>query len=244
MKKRLQKILWGKASLLIRTLIKSKIMRILISAFFPFKAIWAKSIKTQFNLLKNSKKSERRLEIGPGKNRVAGFETIDIAPKRNVDYVGNCAEGLPFENCTFDIVYSSHVLEHLPWYQVEGALREWVRILKPGGFIEIWVPDAVKICKAFVDAELWGKNYIDLDGWYKFNPEKDPCVWASGRIYTYGDGNGNLKSPNWHKALFSPRYLSLLMSKVGLTDIKKMKSEEIRSNDHGWINLGIKGIKP
>jgi len=110
--------------------------------------------------------------------------------------------------------------------------------------LEIWVPDAVKICKAFVDDEVEGNSYIDLDGWYKFNPEKDPCVWASGRIFTYGDGTGDPKSPNWHKSLFSPRYLSLLMSKVGLTGIKRLGPKDLRADDHGWISLGIKGTKP
>jgi SAM-dependent methyltransferase len=198
---------------------------------------------TRIKLLKNHTKKNRFLEIGPGDNRIAGFETVDIIPRSNVDYVRDCAKRLPFGNCTFDIVYSSHVLEHIPWHQVEKVLREWVRILKRGGHFELWVPDAVKICKAFVDAELHSDNYIDKDGWYKFNPEKDPCVWAAGRMYTYGDENGDPKSPNWHKALFSSRYLTLLMSKVGLTNIRKLKHNNIRSDDHGWINMGIRGTK-
>ena len=182
-------------------------MRETRKAFRIIWGMWSKIILTRVKLLKNRNKMKRFLEIGPGNNRIAGFETVVIAPKKNVDYVRDCAKRLPFDNCTFDIVYSSHVLEHIPWYQVEEVLREWVRILKPGGYMELWVPDAVKICKAFVDAEIWGNSYIDLDGWYKFNPEKDPCVWASGRIYTYGDGDGDPNSPNWHKALFSSRSL-------------------------------------
>jgi SAM-dependent methyltransferase len=186
---------------------------------------------------------KRFLEIGPGNNRIAGFETVDIVPKRNVDFVRDCAKRLPFNNCTFDIVYSSHVLEHMPWYQVEEVLREWVRILKPGGVLEIWVPDGLKICQAFVDAESLGKNYIDLDGWYRFNSEKDPCLWAGGRIFSYGDGTDNSKSPNWHKSIFSKRFLKLIMERTGLENIVDMKKSEIRGDDHGWINLGIKGIK-
>jgi SAM-dependent methyltransferase len=206
--------------------------------------LWSQLIITRIKLLKNRSKRKRFLEIGPGNNRILEFETLNITPKYNVDYVRDCSKRLPFSTCTFDIVYSSHVLEHIPWYQVEKVLREWVRILKPGGYLELWVPDAVKICKAFVDAEVEGNSYIDLDGWYKFNPEKDPCVWASGRIFTYGDGSGDLKSPNWHRSLFSYRYLSLLMNKAGLIHIRKMEAEDIRGNDHGWINLGIKGKKP
>ena len=206
--------------------------------------MWTRLILTRANLLRNSGKKKRFLEIGPGEDRIPGFETLDITPKRNVDYVRDCAKKMPFGNCTFDIVYSSHVLEHIPWYQVEEVLREWVRILKPGGYMEIWVPDGIKICKAFVDAELFGNDYIHLDGWYKFNPEKDPCLWAAGRIYTYGDGRGNPKSPNWHRSLFSPRYLKLLLARAGLQNIADLCKEEVRGNDHGWINLGARGTKP
>jgi SAM-dependent methyltransferase len=223
---------------------RDKLKREAQNAFRIVWGMWTKLITTRANLLRNSGKKKRFLEIGPGKDRIPGFETLDITPKKNVDYVRDCAKKLPFGNCTFDIVYASHVLEHIPWYQVEEVLREWVRILKPDGYMEIWVPDAIKICKAFVDAEISDNNYIDRDGWYKFNPEKDPCVWASGRIYTYGDGVGDPKSPNWHKALFSPRYLALLMGKVGLTEIKKLGVEDVRGADHGWINLGLRGTKP
>jgi SAM-dependent methyltransferase len=206
--------------------------------------IWGKNVKSRVKLRKNRRKTQRYLEIGPGNKLMPGFETLNIVGGLNVDYVFDAAKPLPFQDNAFHLVYASHVLEHIPWYQIEGVLREWVRILKPGGHMEIWVPDAIKICKAFVDAEVSGNNYIDLDGWYKFNPEKDPCVWASGRIYTYGDGVGDPRSPNWHKALFSPRYLALLMGKVGLTDIVKLAPENARGEDHGWISLGQRGTKP
>ena len=194
-------------------------------------------------LAKNSFKSNRCLEIGPGIEKLYGFETLDIKPGKNIDYVMDCAKKLPFKNYTFEIIYASHVLEHVPWYMTQHTINEWVRILKKGGSLEIWVPDAVKICKAFIDAEICENNYIHLDGWYKFNSEKDPCVWASGRTYTYGDGQGSEKSPNWHKALFSKRYLKHVMEKAGLTNIRNLTSEEVRGSNHGWINLGLKGRK-
>lgn len=40
---------------------------------------------------------------------------------------------------TYDFVYSSHCLEDMP--DIEVALRNWVRIVKPGGFLYIVVPD-------------------------------------------------------------------------------------------------------
>lgn len=200
--------------------------------------------KSRNNQNKRISKSVRYLEIGSGEKRIEGFETLNIISGPDVDYVCDASKALPFQDNTFDVIYSSHALEHIPWYQTENILKEWVRILKPKGILEIWVPDGLKICQAFIKAELEDENLIPNDGWYKFNPRKDPCVWASGRLFTYGDGTGKSDHPNWHRAVFSRRYLKELLERIGLTDIKDMDHSEVRGYDHGWINMGIKGTKP
>jgi SAM-dependent methyltransferase len=210
-------------------------------AFRPFGPI--DIARTYAKLIINSRKEVRRLEIGSGPKRLKEFETLDIAPGWNIDYVWDAAKKLPFKDNTFELIYASHVLEHISWYKVEDTLKEWTRILKPGGWLEIWVPDGLKICKTLVDYELYGKNYIDKDGWYRYNPEKDPCKWAAGRLFTYGDGRGNPKGPNWHRSIFTERYLRMLFEKAGLKNIRKLSNTEVRGYDHGWINLGMAGTK-
>jgi SAM-dependent methyltransferase len=205
---------------------------------------WARWITTRLNVVRNKGAQNRCLEIGPGENRIQGFETLNIRWNKSVDYVADASKPLPFSDNTFEIVYASHVLEHIPWYKVQDTLREWTRILKAGGQLEVWVPDGLKICKALVDFELRGENYIEKDGWYRYNPEKDPCKWAAGRLFTYGDGMGNPRSPNWHRSMFTPRYLRLLFEKAGLTDIRQLNPQDVRGYDHGWINLGMIGTKP
>lgn len=207
--------------------------------------IWVthKLVITPLNIFKNSSKPRRMLEIGPGPTRIHGFETLNIKAALNVDYVVNASKHLPFPAGTFDLIYASHVLEHISWYQVQDVLREWVRVLKPRGQLEIWIPNGLLIAKTFVDAETIGKNEIHQDGWYRLNPEYDTCVWANGRIFSYGDGDGRKGSPNWHMSLFSPRYLHLIMERAGLVTIERLDRAEVRSHDHGWINLGFRGTK-
>lgn len=41
----------------------------------------------------------------------------------------------------FDHIYTSHTLEHLYQYDVQKALSEFKRVLKPGGDVIIFVPD-------------------------------------------------------------------------------------------------------
>src|SRR5690349_20612939 len=49
------------------------------------------------------------------------------------------ADDLPFYDNSLDYVASSHVLEHLA--NPIAALREWYRVIKPGGHVYMVVPD-------------------------------------------------------------------------------------------------------
>lgn len=194
-------------------------------------------------MLKNSKKNKRFLEIGPGDKRIDDFETINIIKTDSTDYVGDATKRIDFPDETFDLIYASHVLEHTPWYTLESTIKEWVRVLKVGGQIEIWVPDGLKIAKAFCDAEYGLNDDYKIEGWFRFNEEKDPAKWFSGRIFSYGDGLGTRCHFNFHLAAFSERFLRKILVEAGLKDVRTMTNSECRGYDHGWINLGIKGIK-
>jgi len=60
------------------------------------------------------------------------------AASNHIQLYGDCRD-LPFRDGTLDFVYSSHVLEDFEdWNPV---LKEWVRVLKPGGTLVILIPD-------------------------------------------------------------------------------------------------------
>lgn len=56
------------------------------------------------------------------------------------------ATELDLESDTFDEVMLIHCLEHLDMGQGSRAIMEAYRVLKPGGFIDIEVPDLLKAC--------------------------------------------------------------------------------------------------
>jgi ubiquinone/menaquinone biosynthesis C-methylase UbiE len=48
----------------------------------------------------------------------------------------------PFGDASFDLVYSSLVLQHMPRALAAGYLLEFIRVLRPGGAIVVVVPEA------------------------------------------------------------------------------------------------------
>lgn len=59
------------------------------------------------------------------------IELHDLLKVHNVKFKACSAEILPFDDNSFDLIYSSHVLEHIP--DINNALAEMARVLKPGG---------------------------------------------------------------------------------------------------------------
>jgi len=60
------------------------------------------------------------------------------------------SRGIPFADDSVDIVYHSHVLEHLDRPVARAFLLEARRVLKPGGMIRIVVPDFESACRAYL----------------------------------------------------------------------------------------------
>src|SRR5688572_19487584 len=106
----------------------------------------------------------RCLEIGPGPIRLPGFETLNVIKTPVTDHVGD-AQRPPFPNNSFDVVYSSHCIEHVEWFQVEDTIREWVRILKPGGLLEVHTVNGYNLLKALIDLEETGKTDLTAGKW-------------------------------------------------------------------------------
>jgi predicted SAM-dependent methyltransferase len=83
----------------------------------------------------------RKLHIG-GLQRAAGWEILNANPARYVDHVCNANDLSRFADNTFSEIYASHVVEHLDYKnELTATLKEWWRVLKPGGKIYISVPD-------------------------------------------------------------------------------------------------------
>ncbi len=63
--------------------------------------------------------------------------------------VWDLSKGIPFPDSSFDVVYHSHVLEHIDRDAAPGFLAECFRVLKPGGSVRIVVPDLEELLRRY-----------------------------------------------------------------------------------------------
>lgn len=97
--------------------------------------------------------TSRKLHIG-GREKKPGWKLLNIQPGDGVDYVGDINDLSQFPDGAFDVIYGSHVLEHISQGNMVHTLSGLYRILGPNGKLMISVPDLEVLCKLFVDPEL------------------------------------------------------------------------------------------
>jgi SAM-dependent methyltransferase len=110
--------------------------------------------KTILNAGSGSPLSGRPPEMFSGE---AWEETrLDIIPANQPDIVSSIVDMRgAVADATFDVVYSSHAVEHIYAHDVIPAFREFRRVLKPGGFALVTCPNLVAISRFILaqDAE-------------------------------------------------------------------------------------------
>jgi len=77
----------------------------------------------------------------------ARFDQFALIPEDVI--VWDLRAGIPFEEGTFDLVYHSHLLEHMAHEDALALLHECRRVLKRGGLLRVVVPDL----------ESWARSY-------------------------------------------------------------------------------------
>lgn len=78
----------------------------------------------------------KRLNLGCAGNSFAGWDNLDLDPAVKPDIICKLgSEPVPVPDNTYDTVFASHVLEHIPRERLISVMYDLYRILKPGGFL-------------------------------------------------------------------------------------------------------------
>ncbi|MBP6034000.1 MAG: class I SAM-dependent methyltransferase [Candidatus Moranbacteria bacterium] len=79
----------------------------------------------------------RNVDYTPDDNQYKKMESVNVGSVLPVDILAS-GDAIPVPDESEDFVISAHVIEHFP--DPIKALKEWYRIVKPGGYIFMIVP--------------------------------------------------------------------------------------------------------
>lgn len=142
---------------------------------------------------------------------IDGFKTVDL--RDGADYKRDASDLSIFPDCSVDSVYASNILEHFPMARTVEVLREWRRVLKPGGILYVSVPDFARAVELYqkhgltewLRFHLWGDQKHPLNYHYTCFTQAtlskdlmDAGFFGSKRVYTWpfrvSDGSQNVDS--------------------------------------------------
>ena len=92
-----------------------------------------------------------RLNLGCGSQVHPEWTNVDIMPRHPGVINHDLNKRLPFADASFEVVYHSHVLEHLTKAHGKAFVGECYRVLKPGGILRVVVPDLEMIARLYLE---------------------------------------------------------------------------------------------
>lgn len=102
--------------------------------------------------LENLNQKDLLVNVGCGYRPLPGWVNVDIA-RGYADVVWDIRKGLPFNDQSCAAIFCEHVIEHLSREDGLNLLREFHRILQPGGVVRISTPDAGRFLKSYVNGD-------------------------------------------------------------------------------------------
>jgi len=100
-----------------------------------------------------------KLHLGCGK-RNFGNDWVHIDGGNHEHLHSQDITTLPFADKTVELVYASHVLSYFDRLEVVEILKEWKRVLIPGGILRVAVPDFEAMTRLYVETSAGLDNFL------------------------------------------------------------------------------------
>jgi predicted SAM-dependent methyltransferase len=159
----------------------------------------------------------RRLHIG-GDQPLAGWINLNVLPGPHVDIVANATDLGMFGDATLDVVYASHILEHLDGRQLGQCLAEIHRVLKPGCRLLGGVPDLEILCRLWLENRDIGK-----------------LMKIGGMIF-----GGHINEYDIHHLGFDTTIMAAMLLRAGFAKIFRVEDFDLLEDQTGYAFDGTK----
>jgi len=139
---------------------------------------------------------------------------------------------LQFDDGSVDLIYASHVFEYFDREEGKDVLKEWYRVLKPGGILRIAVPDFEAMAKLYSNGKFPLKNFL-------------------GPLYgkmEMGMRGGETGKIIYHKTVYDFKDLKKLLEEIGFNNVRKydwkITPPHDKFDDHSQSYLPHEGFVP
>jgi SAM-dependent methyltransferase len=174
--------------------------------------------------------------------RLLGRESREFARVAYRTGIGfaNAARRIPCADGAVDVLYSSHMIEHLDQTGAEAFLMEARRVLRPGGIVRICAPDLALLVHTYTSTG-------DADA---LVARSNTCQRAPGGL------PARLKmaliGPRHHLWMYDGSSLARLLTDAGFTNVAIMPAGTTNIPEPGDLNLAervdesvyVEGVQP
>lgn len=146
------------------------------------------------------------VNLGCGVNTSKEFINVDTRGFPHTHYIHDVRDLQMFGNESVDLLYASHLLEHVPRREVKKTLSEWYRVIKRGGVLRFGVPN--------------------FDGLIEIYHSSNNDVESIVSQLLGGDGEYDD-----HHTIWNYRYAEKILKEVGFKEIKIWDPKEVTHHD-------------
>lgn len=136
-----------------------------------------------------------KLNIGSGPVEIPGFDNIDRK-------LGTEAGSLDYLDNSVEEIRASHILEHFSIAEANQALKEWYRVLIPGGRLRVAVPDIQK------------------------------AVRVKGQLRQFVLMGGQMDENDFHKSAYDEELLDSFLMTAGFVDVQPWETDGLDTSSH------------
>ena len=186
----------------------------------------ARAAKDKFNSLAGMQ--NLKIHLGCGPYIKSGWVNIDLADRPPVvDSNGfpgttfinyDLRLGLPLSDGSAEMIYSSHLFEHLEYKHGLRLLRDCHRVLRPDGVFRIVLPDFKSSFGAYLRAD---EKHFDLYDIHDVMPELEPGTETLVDHINYG-----VYESGDHKCIYDEEKIMTLLRNLGYKSVQQSSYRE------------------